>query len=165
MKETKSWFPLFVNLDQVRILVVGGGNIAKRRILGLTEFGGMLTVLSPFLDGELLPLARDGRISWKNGRYAGAPGTDSGSFLDGMDLVLAATDDPKVNAAVYEDCRRKGIPVNCADDRNRCDFYFPALVRKDDLVIGISSGGKDHSKVRQTAAKLRTFLEEEGPDR
>ena len=104
---------------------------------------------------------RDGRIIWKKGLYGKDSGTDAACFPDSVQLVLSASDDPGVNEAVFSDCRRRGIPVNCADKKEHCDFYFPALVRSEDLVIGISSGGTDHGRVRRAAERLRGFLARE----
>ena len=139
----------------------GGGTVAERRIRSLLDFGAGITVLSPTLTAGLEQLMRDGRIIWKKGLYGKDSGTDAACFPDSVQLVLSASDDPGVNEAVFSDCRRRGIPVNCADKKEHCDFYFPALVRSEDLVIGISSGGTDHGRVRRAAERLRGFLARE----
>lgn len=161
MEKDRTYFPLFVNLDGVSVLVVGGGTVAERRIRSLLDFGAGITVLSPTLTAGLEQLMRDGRIIWKKGLYGKDSGTDAACFPDSVQLVLSASDDPGVNEAVFLDCRRRGIPVNCADKKEHCDFYFPALVRSEDLVIGISSGGTDHGRVRRAAERLRGFLARE----
>ena len=61
--------------------------------------------------------------------------------MDGADLVIASTDDPALNARISADCRLRHIPVNCVDDRENCDFFFPALIVRGEVSIGISTGG------------------------
>ena len=72
-----------------------------------------------------------------------------------MELVLAATDSPKVNEQIVQECRQKKITVNRCDKQQDCDFYFPAVVEHDGLVFGLCSGGADHKKVKDAAAALR----------
>ena len=74
------------------------------------------------------------------------------------DLCLAATNDPAVNAAVTAECRQKGILVNRCDCREDCDFYFPAVVEHDGVIIGLGSDGSDHKKVKTVASQLRKSL-------
>ena len=74
-------------------------------------------------------------------------------------LVLAATDDPAVNEAVFREAKARGVPVNTADCKDRCDFYFPGLVVTDDLVVGVTASGGDHGLVRETTEQLKQFLE------
>ena len=152
MEEEQAYFPLYVNLKNRKILVVGGGSTAERRILSLLDFGGSITVEAPGVTPGIAGLAGEGRLAWRCREY-------KETSLEGMELVLAATDRPEVNRAVYEACKKRHIPVNCADDKELCDFYFPALVQGAGLVIGVSSSGKDHAKVRRIAEKLRRWLE------
>lgn len=80
------------------------------------------------------------------------------SDLEGMDMVLAATDDPVLNHRITELCKEKSIPVNNASCKKDCDFFFPAILHEDGLTIGVSSGGDDHKKVAETCAKLRRIF-------
>lgn len=80
------------------------------------------------------------------------------SDLDGMDMVLAATDDPVLNHRITELCRMRKIPVNNASCKEDCDFFFPAILQEDGLTIGVSSGGSDHKKVAEVCEKLRRFF-------
>ena len=117
------YFPLFIDLEGKKIAVVGAGKIASRRIRTLLEFGAELTVLAPEASEEVRCLAGAGRLTWRREAYrAGLPG-----FLEGALLALAATDSRAVNLAVREECKSLGIPVNLADDKEKCDFYFPGI--------------------------------------
>lgn len=78
--------------------------------------------------------------------------------LAGMDMVLAATDDPVLNHRITELCRAGNIPVNNASCKEDCDFFFPAILQEEELTIGVSSGGDDHKKVAEVCAKLRRIF-------
>lgn len=80
------------------------------------------------------------------------------SDLDGMDLVFAATDDAVLNHEIAMLCRERGLPVNNASCQDDCDFFFPGIVRKEGLTIGVGSGGADHGKVAEACRKLRRFF-------
>ena len=73
-------------------------------------------------------------------------------------LVLAATDDKELNSLVAELCRERGIPVNSCSDRTQCDFYFPGIARRENLVIGVTASGKDHRLAATVARQLRKWL-------
>ena len=134
----RPYFPMFVDLTGKNVLVAGGGRIALRRVTTLLRFGAAIRVVAPQLCVE--------RRRYRKGDARGA------------DLVLAATDSREVNRAVQAECRESGIPVNVADDRNLCDFYFPSVVMTDDVVIGINSGGTDPGKVKGTRKLIEKAL-------
>lgn len=152
-------FPLFVSLYGRHALIVGGGRIAARRARVLLCFGCNVQVIAPKLNEELEQLLhsgeQDAQLQWtcRNWRAGDCTGQD---YLP--DLALAATDDPQVNDAFVEECHRAGIPVNRCDCHEACDFYFPAIVEHDGLVIGLASDGTQHKRVKQTAAALRELL-------
>lgn len=126
-----SYFPFFVELSGQEGLIVGGGTVALRKVEKLLPYGPRLTVAAPELCPALgeIPALRLVQSSF-------AP-----PMLEGKRFVIAATDDPGENRRVAALCRERSIPVNVVDDREACTFLFPALVRKGDLSIGISTGG------------------------
>ena len=147
------YFPLFVDLEQRRVLLFGAGQIASRRLGGLLRFGAQVTVIAPEIGEAAAQLIKQyapqvtvQRRGYRHGDIADA------------ELVLSATDCPQIDRQIFEECRQKGIPVNIASDQTLCDFYFPALIEQDGLVIGVSSGGSDHRKVRRVSAALREAL-------
>lgn len=146
-----NYFPMFVDLTGRKTLVVGAGKIASGRIEKLLRFGAEMTVLSPDAPEELRRLAEAGRLKLILRAY-------EESFLEGQELVLAATDRAELNHEICAACRARGITVNNASDRRDCDFYFPALIEADGLTVGVSSGGTRHGEVREFCAKLRRFL-------
>ena len=143
----RPYFPMFIDLTDRKIFVAGGGRIARRRIEALVKFGADIHVAAPLVCPEIALLAGEGKIKTVLREYRP-------SDLDGMEFAIAATDDREVNRAVYAECRKKGIPVNVADDKTLCDFYFPALVLTDNVVIGIGSGGESPGKVKEVRQRI-----------
>lgn len=148
-------FPLFFDLTDKPVLVVGAGTIASRRAGVLAEFGARLLVVAPDGCETMEKLARElpGRVRWLRRAY-------EESDLEGAALVLAATDDPAVNTSVAQECRRRGIPVNHAGDKAQSDFYFPGIARKGSLVVGVTASGSDHKLARRVTEELRGWLNE-----
>lgn len=153
---TYPWFPLFVDLSEKRVLVVGAGMIATRRAMTLLSFCRRVAVVAPAASRDIAFEAASGRLRLDVRPFEPAD-------LDGADLVVAATDDPTLNADIAALCRARAIPVNVASDHTLCDFYFPGIAMSDDLVVGVTASGKDHRRVRQAAEKLREALEREIP--
>ena len=144
-------YPVNLVLDGRSCLVVGGGKVALRKVQGLLDCGGKVTVVAPSIDPELraLPGATLVERAWQP------------DDLDGMWLVIAATDDSSVNAAVYAEGERRGVWVNGADDPANCSFTLPSVVRRGDLQVTVSTGGRSPA----LATWLRRRLEGEiGPE-
>lgn len=144
---------MFIDLTDKKILVTGGGTIALRRIRTLLKFRADIRVIAPELCEELAQLESEGKISAERREYRT-------SDIDGVYIVLAATDDHEVNRRIWEECRAAGVTVNVADDRSLCDFYFPSIVMTEDTVIGVNCGGEDHAKVKETRIKIEEMFGE-----
>lgn len=154
MKENKPYFPLFISLEEKRILLVGAGNIAARRAEVLLSFGAKLYIVSPECQTEMEALCKkdtQGNISYQKRCFEERD-------LDQMDMVIAATDNAVLNHEIVLLCRQKGILVGNASSKADCDFFFPAILREDGLTIGVSSGGNDHKKVAAVCETLRRLL-------
>ena len=126
------YYPVSVDLTGRPCLVVGGGAIAERKVVGLVEAGARVTVVSPSLTRSLLELAAEAGLHWRPREYAQG---DAAGFI----LVMVATDDLAVSAAVAAECRERGIWVNCADDPARCDFILPAVLRRGAVTVAVST--------------------------
>ncbi|MDR1637831.1 MAG: bifunctional precorrin-2 dehydrogenase/sirohydrochlorin ferrochelatase [Treponema sp.] len=146
-------FPLFIDLHDLPCLVAGGGAVAVRKIETLLEFGARVTALDPLPSEALEKLSRNGYLSLLRRFYAGP------EDLKGAKIVIAATGDREANHRVSQDAQVRGIPVNVADDPEACTFFFPAIVRRGDLVAGISTSGT----CPRFCARLRERLEKEWP--
>ncbi len=145
------YFPLYVDLSERNILVVGGGVVGTRRARVLSEFAGQITVVSPQVTEEMRELASLDCITLLQRPFEERD-------LAGMDVVLAATNDAVLNQKIAEMCRELGIPVNVSSDRTACDFLFPSVVADGNLVIGINASGEDHRKVKETRQKLEDMI-------
>lgn len=160
-KEDKNYFPVFVDLSEKHIVVVGAGKIAARRIGTLLEFAGKITIIAPEIREEILAMAGSAPVQFRRRGF-------EESDLDGADMVLAITDDKELNKKIGMLCKERGIPVNVSHDKELCDFYFPGVVQKENVVIGVTASGKDHKEAREVTERIRDLLNseeaEEGSD-
>lgn len=143
-------YPIFLKLEDQRCLVVGGGDVAKRKIQSLLESGAHVLAVSRTFDGEILKLSQENCKLVLNGKNF------EDRDLEGVYLVIAATDDDEVNRRVYVKSIEADILVNVVDQPNLCNFYLPASVTRGNLKIAISTGGKSPAM----AKKIRKELEE-----
>lgn len=126
-----AYFPFFVELSGAEGLIVGGAAVARRKIEKLLPYGPRLTVCAPDISDEIRSIPGLCLLE-----LAFVP-----ELLEGMAFVIAATGDPRVNHRISRLCRERRIPVNVVDDRDACSFLFPALVKRGNLSVGISTGG------------------------
>ena len=149
-----SFFPVYLKIAGKRILVVGGGKVAERKVYDILQGGGEVYVLSPYLSDGLTFLLKEGRINWIAEEFS------TGLLPEEVFLIIAATDDAEINRRVFDYARSRGILINVVDEPEMCDFYVPSVVRKGDLMIAISTGGRAPSFSRA----FREFLEGVIPD-
>ena len=149
------YFPMFVDISTKRILVIGGGKIAARRVRTLLKFAEHIEVTAPEICDEMKEKKEVPQAVWSSRKVLEEDLKDTSDFLNGADIVLTATDDRELNQKIVSACRMRKILVNTADDKSLCDFYFPAVTEKDGVVIGMNSGGKSPKTVR----KVREYLE------
>ncbi len=124
-----------LKLSGRRCLVVGGGEIGLEKVEGLLACDGEVTLIAPDAEPALQGLAAEGSIHWERREYAGA------ADLEGVFMVIAATNDTDVNVAVYDDAERRAMLVNVVDVPPLCNFILPAIVRTGPLAIAISTAG------------------------
>lgn len=145
------YLPLFHNMHDQACLVVGGGEIATRKVQSLLQAGAPVTVLSPTLTDSLAELAAQNTIRhW--------PKSFEPDDLDGFCLVISATDDEATNQQVYTTARKQRMPVNVVDNPKLCSFIFPAIVDRSPVTIAVSTGGRSPVLARFTRARLETLL-------
>jgi uroporphyrin-III C-methyltransferase / precorrin-2 dehydrogenase / sirohydrochlorin ferrochelatase len=146
--------PIFIDLTGHPVLVVGGGAVAERKVETLLEAGAALTVVSPDVTTLLERRAEAGRIALRRRPYAVGD-------LRGFRLAYAATSDPAVNRAVRAEASAEGVWLNAVDQPDLCDFITPAIVRRGNLAIAISTNGRCPGLARQ----IREDLERQfGPE-
>lgn len=144
-------------MDQRQSVVVGGGSIASRKVQGLLEAGAKVRVISPELAPGLEALAAAGEVEALRRPYT--PGDLAGAFL-----AIAATDDPAVNEQVWSEGQRTGCLVNVVDDPQHCNFSLPAVVRRGDMSIAISTGGSSPALARRLRERLEALIPPEYAD-
>ena len=148
--KNKRFFPMFVDLSDKKIVVVGGGNIATRRIKTLLQFTRNITAVAPKTTMELHELGKAGFVNLIN-----RPVKRSDFTMAFM--VIAATNDWKLNDEIYRVCKEEGIYVNVADDKSKCDF--PGIYMQDEVVVGITASGLNHKKARKVRVAIQEAME------
>lgn len=152
-----SLFPAFLKLAGRRCLVVGAGTVALEKVRSLLAAEARVRVVAPRVHAELAALRVTGTIEIVEREFAG-------SDLDGVFLVVAATDDPAVNAAVYETAVERNVLCNSVDDPPHCDFYFGSVVARGDLQIAISTAGESPALAQRLRKEIDAQLPEDlGP--
>ncbi|AVX20861.1 MULTISPECIES: bifunctional precorrin-2 dehydrogenase/sirohydrochlorin ferrochelatase [Carboxydocella] len=140
-------YPIFLRLDGKKCLVVGGGQVAERKIAGLLQAGAGVLVVSPEVTERIEGWAGAGRVMWYRRLF-------QPDDVEQAHLVYAATDDAAVNARIARECQQRKIWVNVVDDPERGDFYLPAVLRRGHLQLAVSTGGQSPVFAR----KLRDHL-------
>jgi precorrin-2 dehydrogenase/sirohydrochlorin ferrochelatase len=143
------YYPILLDLAGKRVLVVGGGKVAQRKIESLLEHGALVQVIAKELNSQIALMAEEGLI-----HYAGQDFSES--HLDKAFLVIAATNDASLNRRVSEKAQQKGLLVNAVDQPSDCNFIVPSVLRRGDLVVAVSTSGKSPAFAR----KVREDLEE-----
>ena len=149
---TMKLYPLFADLHGLPVLVVGGGGVARRKAEALLGAGAQVTVGAPRLDAELAAWAEVGTIRWQRGEFV--PG-----WLDGMWLVIAATDERELNAAVAAAASERRLFANVVDDAAHSRFHVPAVVDRSPLVVAVSTAGAAPALARRVRETLERVLD------
>ena len=145
-----NYFPMMLDLTGKKVVVVGGGEVAERKVERLLGCGAAVTVIAPRSTPGLEELAADGRIAHEAREYRRGD-------IAGAAVAFVAVDDPDVSAAAAEEARELGVPVNVVDRPELCDFIVPSVLRRGRLTIAVSTGGASPAWAR----KIRKRLEDE----
>lgn len=145
-------FPVFLKLEGRKCLVVGGGDIAEQKLGGLVEAGAAITVVAPEVSETIVRVVREGEIDWREREF-------NASDLDGVVLVVAATGKAEVNERIFREADHRGILCNAVDEPERCHFYYPAVVRRGDLQIAISTNGKSPALAQRIRRELEVIFD------
>ncbi len=145
-----SLFPIFLKLDGLPCLVVGAGTIGQGKIRSLVAASAKVLVVAPHATAAVAEWARSGIITWE-------PRVFDPADLDHVVLVVAATNSRAANEIIFRQAQQRKILCNAVDDPEHCDFYYPAVVKRGDLQVAISTGG--HSPA--LALRLRRELQDQ----
>jgi len=144
------YYPIFLDIKDKPCVVIGGGNVAERKVISLLDAGARVVVISPVLTPALKKLAREKTINY-------CPKSYEEGDLKGFFLAYSATDNSSVNRKVFNEAKREGILLNVVDVPKLCNFIVPSVVDRGDLLIAISTSGKSPAM----AKKIRQRLEKE----
>ena len=136
-----------------KVLVIGGGNIAERRVKALACFGADITIISPKASEYIKLASSQGGLCLFERKYQSGDIAELNPFL-----VITATDDRQVNRKAMEEATSLNIQISVADCREECTCYFPAVAESENYIAGVVSRNGDHSGVKQTAEKIRGLL-------
>ncbi len=149
-----SFYPILVDLQGKKALVVGGGKVAQRKIENLLDYGATVHVVARELTGELEHLHCERRIQFLGPEF-------SESYLEGAFLVIAATDDASLNRRVSQAAQQRGLLVNAVDQPADCNFIVPSVLSRGDLLIAVSTSGKSPAFARKVRVELEQHFGEE----
>lgn len=183
-----AYFPMFVDMTERECLIVGGGNVAYRKVMVMLDFGAKVTVVAEDICEELRKLTiddtasddktgsytenkennqTDSDVANKENNQTDSDAADRIMFIkrrferkdcDGMEMVIAATDDNALNHEIAEYCKAKGIMVNAVDQKADCSFIFPSYVKEKNLVAAFSSGGNSPVLTQYLKGKEQAIL-------
>ena len=144
------YLPLFLDIKNKPCLIVGGGVIAERKVSILARAQASITIIAPDITSEIKRKLGE-QITWLEKKFTV---DDLASDLSNYQIVIAATDDRKVNAEVAQLCRDKKILINTADDSKNCDFILPSIIDRSPVQIAVSTGGASPVLARMLRTKL-----------
>lgn len=147
-----SYFPLFINLKDKKVLIVGGGKIAYRKLEKLINFEAKITIVAPDICKEIKELEQ------KNNNINLLEKSFEKEDIINSYLVIAATNDKAMNTKISNYCKEENIQINAVDDLENCTFIFPALIKKDNLTIGITTNGKTPEVSAMLRRKIQNSL-------
>ena len=159
-----AYFPMFVDMTERECLIVGGGNVAYRKVMVMLDFGAKVTVVAEDICDELRKLIAGDRAN--NGWFS-SDAADRITIIkrrferkdcDGMEMVIAATDDNALNHEIAEYCKANGIMVNAVDQKADCSFIFPSYIKEKNLVAAFSSGGNSPVLTQYLKGKEQEIL-------
>lgn len=146
------YFPMFMDIADKPVLVVGGGEVASRKVEALVKAGAKITLISPELTPYLLALYKDQKCEWIQEKY------HKNKLKHTYCQVWATTDDTDLNHTIYRDAHELNLLVNVVDDQPYCDFITPSMISRGRIQIAISSGGASPVLVRNARQSIESVL-------
>ncbi len=145
------YFPFYINIGNKNCIIIGGGTVALRKLEKLREFNPIITVIAPSVCDEINRFPDIKIIKRKF----------EDRDIDNAFMVISATDDKELNTHIFELCSEKNILINTVDDKEKCGFIFPALVKRDNITVGISTSGKSPLYSRFLRERIEKLLDED----
>ena len=151
MKKNFPYYPIYLDIEDRAVLIIGGGEVCARKAETMMRYGGRVTIVSPSFTDEIEQWGTAERVVLRRKRY-------DESDLEGASIVIASTDDQCVNARIARDCRRRKIPVNVVDVTHLCEFIVPAILESGSIQVAISTGGKSPALGRTLKEDLKRVI-------
>ena len=145
------YFPFYIDIEDKNCVVIGGGTVALRKLEKLRSFNPVITVIAPSICEEI---NRFSDIRTKRRKFEDRD-------IDNAFMVISATDDEELNSHIFALCNEKNILINTVDNKDRCGFIFPALIKRDNIAIGISASGKSPLYSRFLREKIERLIDED----
>lgn len=152
-----TYYPAYLDIRERNCLVVGGGSVGTRKACTLLDCGAAVTVVGPIVSERLQALSQTDNLTIESRAYRS-------SDLDGMFLVIGATDDRALNRRISQDADHRGVLCNIADEPESCSFILPSVIRKGDLVISISTSGRSPAMAKKMRKELESQFGDEYVD-
>ncbi|MQG76858.1 MAG: bifunctional precorrin-2 dehydrogenase/sirohydrochlorin ferrochelatase, partial [SAR202 cluster bacterium] len=130
----QKYYPVFLNMQGQLCVVIGGGEIAERKVQALLEAGAVVTLIAPECTDGLVAMTSDSSVTWRQRTY------ETGD-LEGAFIAIAATDNRDVNEAVTKEASERNTPLNVVDVTDLCTFIAPSVIRRGPVTLAISTGG------------------------
>ena len=143
-----SYYPVFLDLRGRECVIIGGGEVSEHKLGNLLDCGAQITIISPQVTPGIRARAEKGEVVWKARPYQAGD-------LKGAFIAIAATDDNKVNRAVTEEAREEKVLLNVADVTHLCMFIAPAIVKRGEVTVAISTGGASPALARRLREQLQ----------
>lgn len=147
----KKYYPMFIDSSDKRALVIGGGEIAMRRVNTLLNFSFEIEVITREVKQEIKELAEEGKIKLKMREF-------EANDIEGAFMVMACTNNHELNLEIGESCKAVGIPVSICSCGDESSMWFPAVAVSDELTMGLVGEGSDHHVTRKAAKRLREIV-------
>jgi len=149
-----AYFPMFMDMHDRKVLVVGGGAIAHEKLEKLVQFTKEITVITPEMSVETHTLIGEHCLTLYHRPYRTGD-------IEGFDLVIVATDTIDLHRLIYEESRDTRVLVNSVDDTRYCDFIFPSFVKEGDLTVAFSTGGASPAFAKHIRRWFQSILPDE----
>ncbi|MEG2338586.1 MAG: precorrin-6A reductase [Clostridium sp.] len=145
------YFPMFFRITDKKVLVVGGGAIALRRLKTLIKFTKNITVIAKEVSNEVMTLCRDNNIKvYERGYISGE--------VEDYDIVIALTSSREINNLIHRESRKNNILCNIGDKKEECDFYFPGVITRGSVVVGVTASGTSHRDAKDIRSKINKLI-------
>lgn len=154
MEEQNPLIPVFLKTNRLQFLIIGGGYTAWEKLntlLNNTDHLKVRVVAEEFIYPKFLKLVQENRVAYEQKSY-------TADDLDGVQIAISATNNPEVNKLIREDCIKRNVVLNAADNPENCDFYLGSIVTKGSLKIAISTNGKSPTMAKRLKEMLNEVI-------